>query len=387
MTKLQKREGGNLHKKRISALFVSTSYPEDGRDWRGRFIANIVEAISYNDCISLKIWLPPGEIPGNVQDISMKTEADWLRKLMIEGGIAHLLRSKKIFAAKTVFKLLLYLNRLYKRERSIDVVHVNWLQNAIPLWNSTTPAVISVLGSDMALLKFPGVKFFLRYMICKRKCIIAPNADWMVSELQSIFGDIAKIRSVPFGVDEMWFTIKKQSQEGQKRKWLSITRLTQKKIGTLFEWGKHIFEHADDELHLFGPMQEKIELPDWVIYHGPVSPDELCSIWFPKAAGLITLSLHDEGRPQVMLEAMAAGLPVIASPLKAHKDMINDKQTGCIVSSPEELQQALVFLSSHSTNRSIGEKTRNWVIKNIGTWDDCARRYTDIYQSLVSGNI
>jgi len=48
-------------------------------------------------------------------------------------------------------------------------------------------------------------------------------------------------------------------------------------------------------------------------YHGPVSPDNLWGKWFPLCSGLITLSHHDEGKPQVMIEAMVAGLPVIAS--------------------------------------------------------------------------
>ena len=373
--------------KKIKVLFVSTSYPEDRKDWRGRFTANLVDAISHNNKIKLNVWAPPGLLPEKAKDISNEIEAKWLKQLMVRGGIAHLLRSRGPFAADTVFKLLLYLKRLYKREKNKnDVAHVNWLQNAVPLWGSTTPAVISVLGSDLGLLKFPGMKFILRYVIRKRKCIIAPNADWMVPELQSIFGDIAEIRSVPFGVDKMWFNIKREPTSVKKRKWLTITRLTQKKIGTLFEWGKNLFKDSD-ELHLFGPMQENIQLPDWIRYHGPVSPDELYTRWFPASSGLITLSTHDEGRPQVMLEAMAAGLPVIASPLKAHKDMIDDKQTGCIVSSSEELEQALIFLSSPETNDNIGENARKWIIKNIGTWDDCSRRYIDIYQSLTSGII
>ncbi len=372
-----------MQKKKFTVLFVSTSYPADNKDWRGRFTANTVAAISHNDCIRLNIWAPPGDLPENVKDTSIATEAEWLKQLMVQGGIAHLLRSRGPFAADTVFKLLLYLKRLYKREKNIDVAHINWLQNAIPLWHSTTPTVISVLGSDLGFLKFPGMKFFLRHVIRKRKCIIAPNADWMVSELQPVFGDIAEIRSVPFGVDKMWFNIKRKPINREKNKWLVITRLTQKKIGTLFEWGKHLFKNSF-ELHLFGPMQENLQVPNWIVYHGPVSPDDLHAKWFPTSSGLITLSLHDEGRPQVMLEAMAAGLPVIASPLKAHIDIIDDKQTGCIVSTPKELEQALIFLSNPITNNNIGENAKRWIVKNIGTWDDCATRYINIYQTLMS---
>src|SRR3546814_20018551 len=59
-------------------------------------------------------------------------------------------------------------------------------------------------------------------------------------------------------------------------------------------------------LHLYGPMEEEVELPGWVHYHGPASPRLLADEVFPAARGLITLSQHAEGRPQVLLEAMAA---------------------------------------------------------------------------------
>jgi glycosyltransferase involved in cell wall biosynthesis len=367
--------------KQITVLLVSTSYPSDKNDWRGRFIANVAKAISHYNNINVNIWAPPGQLPENVNDISNKIESKWLKQLMVDGGIAHLLRSKGPFAIKSIFKLILYLKHMYIREQNVDVFHINWLQNAIPLRKSSTPALISVLGSDLGLLKFFGMKFLLRNAIRKRKCIIAPNADWMVSELHSIFGDIAEIRSIPFGVDKKWFNIIRQHDDAILR-WICVTRLTKKKIGTLFKWGNELFKN-NNELHLFGPMQENIQLPCWINYHGPVSPDELLSKWFTSSSGLISLSLHDEGRPQVILEAMAAGLPIIATPLKAHKDVICDRKTGCIVSSFEEFKNALFYLSNPDNNSNVGVNAKNWIIDNIGTWDDCAKRYLKAYKDLI----
>lgn len=367
----------------MNVLMTSTSYPENAQDWRGRFIANLAAGLARRDGINLSLWAPPGELPQQVSSATTAEENAWLQQLSRNGGIAHLLRQNKPLAAGTVIGLLKRLHSVYQRTPA-DVVHVNWLQNALPLWGTKIPAVISVLGSDFGLLHLPGMKTLLRAVFRQRRVILAPNAEWMCPVLASAFGDLAEIRPIPFGVDSPWFKVTRTAPVDDKRHWLAVTRLTKNKIGDLFAWGEGLFVNGR-ELHLFGPMQEKMTLPPWVIHHGPTHPAELLETWFPVAAGLITLSRHDEGRPQVMLEAMAACLPVIASNLPAHRDIIQHGQTGWLVHSGEECREALTYLEEPEHNRRIGKAAHNWVKENIGTWDDCASRYFDAYRSLTKG--
>lgn len=358
----------------------STSYPENAQDWRGRFIASLAAALARREDIALSLWAPPGELPDNVIAVATPDDARWLRRLSQQGGIAHLLRNRRMFAMATVVQLLARLGRAY-RHQTADVCHVNWLQNALPLWGTRTPALITVLGSDFGLLHLPGMKALVRAVLRQRRAILAPNAEWMRPELEQAFGDLAEICPIAFGVDDPWFTVIRRPPE-QVRHWLVITRLTRNKIGDLFEWGEGLFG-KDRQLHLFGPMQEKIELPPWVQYHGSTHPAELLNNWFPQACGLITLSRHDEGRPQVMLEAMASSLPVIASNLSAHCDIILHRQTGWLVDSVDEFREALTMLEKPGLNQETGKAARTWIKANIGTWDDCAGRYASAYQRLL----
>ena len=369
----------------LKILFVSTSYPSNVKDWKGRFIANIVEAIGRRKEIDLKIWAPPGDIPPYVTNVSTYSEADYLKKMLKTGGIAHIIRTRGVLGTVTIFRLMKSLRSVYTRQTNTDIVHVNWLQNCLPLWGKKTPAVISVLGSDYGLLKLPLMRLSLRSVLRQRNTIIAPNAKWMVPVLDKYFGDIAEIRPIPFGVDERWFTLQKNISKKYKPHWITVTRITRNKIGDLFKWGKGLFGE-NYILHLFGPMQETLSIPEWVVYHGPVSPDDLSDKWFPLCSGLITLSRHDEGRPQVMLEAMAAGLPVIASDLTAHRDIIKHRENGWIVSEAQDLKNALSFFSNRETLSRAGESARSWVLKNIGTWDDCAVRYITAYYDLLRRN-
>lgn len=368
--------------KKIRVLMVSTSYPEDERDWRGRFIANIVTAISRRSDLELSLWAPPGKLPDSVANATTKTESTWLHALAGRGGIAAALRVGPLRAVNDVLGLLWRLRKVYRRTASIDIAHVNWLQNALPLWGLNTPAVITVLGTDFGLLRHAVIRRLLRAVIRQRRCIIAPNAAWMTAKLQESFGDIATVETIPFGVDPAWFRIQRTSDVPVKPRWLVVSRITAPKIGALIEWGHGLFD-GKRELHLLGPKQELLTLAPWVNYHGPTNPEELISNWIPQSTGLITLSRHDEGRPQVILEAMAAGLPVIASDLPAHRDVIQHGSTGWLVHSAGELAEALNTLETPQINRSIGEQARKWVAAQIGTWDDCVLRYQGAYRRLV----
>ena len=367
----------------MRVLMLSTSYPRDLSDWRGLFMRHLADALARSPTIRLSLWAPPGELALEATSIALPEEAEWLSRLMAAGGIAHLMRSGGIKAASTPLKLLKMLSAVYRRHQDVDVYHVNWLQCAVPLPANGRPVLITVLGNDMKLLRLPLMKTLLRRVMRNRRVTICPNADWMCAQLSSAFGDLAEIQPVAFGIDPAWYAIERAAHRGQTQRWLAVTRLTRDKLGNLFEWSEALFRDAGRELHLFGPMQETIDVPDWVHYHGVASPEQLANDWFPIATGLITLSRHAEGRPQVMLEAMAAGLPIVASRMPAHASMVEDGVTGSVCSSREDYSAAVLRLEDASTNRDYGAAARAWAAREIGTWDDCANRYARIYRQLL----
>lgn len=361
---------------------TSTSYPRNAQDWRGVFIRHLVTALSSQ--VDLKLWAPPGKLSPQVSYVCSPQEARWLDTLMEQGGIAHILRKGTLARLTTPMHLLWMLRKVYRRHPQVDLFHINWLQNALPLKGMKHPALISVLGSDLGLLKLPLMTKLLRQVFRQRACLLAPNAEWMVSELEYHFGEVAQILPISFGIEAPWYELKRHWQEHQPKIWVVVSRLTKKKIGPLFEWGQEIFQQGEHELHLFGPQQEALEVPAWIHYHGATYPQELREQWFPRAAGLITLSQHDEGRPQVLLEAMAAGLPILASKLPAHNHLLTHQQTGWLAGSQDQFETGITWLSNDQQNERVSEASRNWVKQHIGTWEDCAQRYLRAYQMLLA---
>jgi hypothetical protein len=362
----------------VRVLMTATSYPLAERDWRGRFILDMASGLGRRGDLEMALWAPPGPRPPGVSDALRHDDGEWLLDLMRSGGIAHGLRA----GGKSALAAASLLRRLWRgyRQNGFDVAHVNWLQNALPLWGLKRPAVITVLGTDYALLRLPGMKTALRLVLKQAPAILAPNAAWMQAGLVSAFGDVAEVRPVPFGVDKRWYEIDRS--EARPGVWLAVTRLTRAKLGSLLEWGQGLFGN-ERVLHLFGPMQEEINLPPWVNWHGPTNPEELASRWFPHATGLVSLSRHDEGRPQVLLEAMAAGLPVVVSNLAAHRDFVQHGQTGYLVEERGAFEAAVAELDNRSVNKAIGEAARAWVKSTLGDWDDCAARYVAAYRAVM----
>jgi len=368
----------------MRVLMVSTSYPRDSSDWRGVFIRALVEATARRTDIQLSLWAPPGKVPVGVYRAATNDESHWLSWLMERGGISHLIRHPSPFNLHAPLHLLRRLRAVYLRNTDVDLYHINWLQCALPLPDNGIPALISVLGNDLKLLRLPLMRRLLRRAMRRRRVILCPNAEWMLGPLDAAFSDVAEIEPVSFGVDARWFAIERTTRTPSR--WVAITRLTADKLGPLLEWSKPLFSNGVRELHLFGPMQEKTRLPDWIYYHGAIDSNALVYEWFPSATGLITLSRHAEGRPQIMLEAMAAGLPIVASRMPAHATVVRDGLTGILCDSIDGYVRAIEQTEDIATNSRFGMAARSIAKNEFGTWDDCVNRYSQIYSRLCGSS-
>ena len=366
-------------KPRLDVLMATTSYPADSADWKGRFIHELAGSLDRTGQAHVMLWGPAGQLPGNVATANSAEDQIGLQRWVDAGVIAHLVRQRPASGVVAAIGILSRLRKACLRSRA-DLYHANWLQLALGLPDDGRPAYVSVLGSDLCLLRKPGMTRMLRRAFARRRTLLAPNAGWMGTELRARFGDVAEVRPNPFGVAPRWFDIAREPVSPAE--WLVVSRVTRNKLGHLIDWGEGLFD-PNRRLRLLGPMQERLALPGWIEHAGPTDPDALQHRWFPRTAGLLTLSRHDEGRPQVIIEAMAAGLPVIASAIAAHTDLIRHGETGWLVDSREELAAALRQAEAPASGVDVGRNARRWIREHIGTWDDCASRCVNAYRDLL----
>jgi glycosyltransferase involved in cell wall biosynthesis len=118
--------------------------------------------------------------------------------------------------------------------------------------------------------------------------------------------------------------------------------------------GMNFFIGGDGELH------EKIlkiissnRLEEMVTYIGWIPHDKL-----PKYLNnlkLLVLPSYTEGLPNIILEAMACGTPVLVTPVGAIRDVIKNEETGFILNnnSPETIGDSIVQILNHPNLKTI----------------------------------
>jgi starch synthase (maltosyl-transferring) len=104
-----------------------------------------------------------------------------------------------------------------------------------------------------------------------------------------------------------------------------------------------------------------------------------------RAADCFVLPSLWEGMPNVVLEAMAAGLPVIATRVEGTAEVIQAGETGWLVApgAPGALTAAMEqFLDDPIAARSMGERGQRRVRAEY-TWEQMVRRYEWLYEGIL----
>jgi glycosyltransferase involved in cell wall biosynthesis len=106
-----------------------------------------------------------------------------------------------------------------------------------------------------------------------------------------------------------------------------------------------------------------------------------------QASDVYVLPSSTEGLSNSLLEAMACGLPVIATNVGGAPDLIVDRERGLLIKpdSPEQLERACVTLLNDVTMRELcGRSARNFVVENYAL-ENMAIQMRSLYDLLLEG--
>ncbi|MFD2203305.1 glycosyltransferase family 4 protein [Shivajiella indica] len=200
-------------------------------------------------------------------------------------------------------------------------------------------------------------------------------ANYFKLELGEIGVDTSKIRIITTGINYKDFENLNVKKKFSNRL-LFLSRVEPEKgiyqfleaIPTLLKFNKDfIFDIAGDGEALESVKNHEISknFKDHIVFHGYVLGKEKIDL-FKNAAIYIFPSYHGEGCPVSVLEAMAAGLPVIYTEVGALKELLKDGENGILIppQDSKSLIEAVIQLHNGpdlrikmgNTNKEIAEK-------------------------------
>jgi len=277
-----------------------------------------------------------------------------------------------------------------------DIIHAHFGFDGFRMYRvakaTNTPLIVSFYGSDVSRLPTElGWKRRYKKLSRNAQAFVAAS-DLMKKQLIDLGFPEEKIFVIRFGINIDNFCFNHDYPSDPKL--LMVGRMVEKKG---FKYALQAIEILKNnnktvEIDLLGdgPLREELHkitdqlgLTEQVHFRGYVSNEKVCDALQTHSillAPSVTASDGDkEGLPNTVLEAMASGLPVIASDHAAISEAIINKKTGFLVSerSPHEIASAInTILNNSSTIEPVRQRARRLieqeysVIKLVGSYEN-----------------
>lgn len=400
----------------LDLLFLTQTYPRFEGDVAGPFIRDLARGlVRGGDRVTVLTphaeGVPASWDDGGVEVISFHYAPE---RYEVLGYGRSLEADERVKGAAAVVAPLYALaaRRAVRRQlarRRYDLVHAHWIvPNGVvaAAVEPRVPFAIGLHGSDVFLAEKRGVRLLARWALSRTRLLTGCSPE-LVERVQALGFPAERsrvIRLIPYGVDVKAFSPAPERRALWRERLgipasapllLGVGRMATKKgFQVLMEilpalLGEHpelrvVLAGGGDLLDRFReaarPWGERVLLP------GSVLRDTLPDLY--RAADLFVLpAVHDgkgnvDGLPNVILEAMASGLPVVASGISGIPLAVEDGRTGRLV--PERDPEALLgalrgLLANPAAAREMGERGRRKAEAEL-TWDAVAARYREGYE-------
>ena len=408
--------------RRRRAVFLTQTFPRTPDDTAGPFIREIGAGLARAGW-QVRVLAPHArELPRHWRDgpLDVRTFRYAPEALEAIGYSRSLERDESLRAAAALAAPLYLLAarralRALLREEPAEVVHTHWIvPNGLaapgggrPRAGGRTVVGYGLHGSDVFLAERPLVRALVARLL-RRGAFLTGCSPELVARVARLSDAPCPQAVIPYGVDAETFRPDPAASAAWRRELglpegavvaLGVGRMATKKgFHVLVAELQRLFERAPETLHLVlaGGGDREAELrrasAGWqhrVHFPGLVRRDVLPGLF--AAADLFVLpAVHDEkgnvdGLPNVILEAMASALPVVASEISGIPLAVEDGTTGILTREGDgaEVVDAIVRLAAApEIRRQMGEAGRSKVRHEL-TWDRVAQRYAEVYEAAL----
>jgi glycosyltransferase involved in cell wall biosynthesis len=393
----------------LDLLYLTQTFPRFPGDGSGPFIRDLAAGlVRRGDRVTVLTPHAAGLADSwEVQGIQVKTfrYAPESREVLGYGRSLEADERVKGGAALVAPLYALAARRAVRRElraRRYDLVHAHWIvPNGVVAAGVRVPFAVGLHGSDVFLAEKPAVRPFVRWALRRTRLLTGCSPE-LVERVRALGFPAARSRVIPYGVDVEKFAPgpdltgwrQRLGIPGSAVVLLGVGRMATKKgFQVLFQALPELMAAVADLQVVLAGGGDLLEgfrsaaarYPGRVHLPGGVDHRSLPDLY--RAADLFTLpAVHDragnvDGLPNVILEAMASGLPVVASGISGVPLAVVDGETGSLVPEGDSaaLGKALKRLGGDGAlRRRMGEAGRRRAQSDL-TWDVVAGRYRQAY--------
>ena len=413
----------------LRILFLTQTYPRWPGDTAGPFIRELARGlVRGGDRVTVAVPRAEGVRASWIDSgVEVRTFAYAPRKLEVLGYGRSLAADERIrpgagLAAPLYLRAAASAVARHLAREECDLVHAHWLapNGLVTLWPGVArrdvPIAAGLHGSDVFLAEKALVRPAIRRALRRCELLTGCSPELVERVLRLGYGG-KPYRVIPYGVDVDVFRPAAEAADaasaGAWRRRLDIPRdatvllgvgrlATKKGFHVLVDVLPRLLAEFDDAHAVIAGGGDRMAalrsaVAAWeprhaarVRFPGPVAHDELPDLY--RGADLFVLpAVHDprgnvDGLPNVILEALASGLPVVSSAISGIPLAIESGVEGLLV--PEQDRNALgdaiaELLRSPERRLRMGARARARAVSHL-TWDQVAAAYRDAYLEALS---
>ena len=390
-------------------LALTTSYPLRPDSSAGIFVQSLYQRLSV-EC-AIDVVCPADSKPvkatfddGTAAGIRIRAvryaPRTWRRLAQESGGVVAGLRRSPWQVLLLPGLLFGLFWRCLLRAGDADLIHANWaicgVMAGIVGRLRGKPVVTTLRGSDVARAARSRLDRMILGLAVRNSRIVICVSEAMADRLKTQFPHrAADIHACLNGADDAFFQVDKVGSGDMDLRVLAVGNLIRLKgFDVLIEAIARARHRERMHVRIVGAGPEREPLlaqaasrgvSSCFTFVGAVPATDMPKLF--SEADVFVLSSRSEGRPNVVVEALAAGLPVISTDLEGVQGMVRDGDTGWLVAI-DDADALAVALDRTAADRvelqRRGERARAFARARIGTWADTARCYAALFRTVMS---
>lgn len=402
---------------RRKILVTASTFPRYEGDTEPRFVLDLCKELkNYYDVTVLVPAAPNTADEEYVENVHIIRYHYFFRKLetlCYPGAIVPRIKEKKIRILLVPFLMIALFINLKKREKDYDIVHAHWIiPQGLMQCFVKTPYIVTGHGGDVTSFNSGLIRSWKRLVLKRAKYVTAVSPQ-LLSVLESISGNKVDISNktavISMGCDvnsfgqcyrvENYFRDRYGINTGDKPVILYVGRLAEKKgVRYLIE----AMHNIDANLVIAGDGSLRSELTEQanllnkecgekIFFLGAKTHSELREIYASAdvfcAPSVVAKDGDTEGFGLVILEAMASGLPVVASRSGGIVSIIKDMENG-VLTTPGDSQDIADKISMVLGNERLYDSLSEQAILTAKQYDyqEIGKRYHEVFERVLIGD-